>query len=49
VTLLGDRAWWLPAWLDRLLPNLSLEGPREPGDVPPALEELEPEPVTVPV
>ena len=29
VTLLGDRAWWLPAWLDRALPNISLEGPRE--------------------
>src|SRR5690606_11416568 len=26
VTLLGDRAWWLPGWLDRILPNLSLEG-----------------------
>ena len=26
VMLLGDRAWWLPAWLDRLLPNVSLEG-----------------------
>jgi RND superfamily putative drug exporter len=26
VTLLGDRAWWLPAWMDRLLPNVSLEG-----------------------
>jgi RND superfamily putative drug exporter len=25
VTLLGDRAWWLPAWLDRALPNLSLD------------------------
>ena len=49
VTLLGDRAWWLPAWLDRLLPNISLEGLRESGDVPPAHEELEPEPVTVPV
>jgi putative drug exporter of the RND superfamily len=23
--LLGSRAWWLPAWLDRLLPRLSLE------------------------
>jgi putative drug exporter of the RND superfamily len=28
VTLLGDRAWWLPAWLDRALPNVSLEGRR---------------------
>jgi RND superfamily putative drug exporter len=29
VTLLGDRAWWLPAWLDRALPNVSLDGRRE--------------------
>ena len=26
VTLLGDKAWWLPGWLDKLLPNVSLEG-----------------------
>ena len=26
VTLLGDKAWWLPGWLDRLLPDVSLEG-----------------------
>ncbi len=26
VTLLGDRAWWLPGWLDRLMPNVSLDG-----------------------
>jgi RND superfamily putative drug exporter len=26
VTLLGDRAWWLPNWLDRVLPNVSMEG-----------------------
>jgi RND superfamily putative drug exporter len=26
VTLLGHRAWWLPSWLDRVLPNVSLEG-----------------------
>jgi RND superfamily putative drug exporter len=26
MTLLGDRAWWLPAWLDRRLPRISLEG-----------------------
>src|SRR6185503_3643142 len=26
VTLLGDHAWWLPRILDRLLPNVSLEG-----------------------
>ena len=26
VVLLGDHAWWLPKWLDRILPNVSLEG-----------------------
>jgi RND superfamily putative drug exporter len=25
--LLGARNWWLPAWLDRILPRLSVEGP----------------------
>lgn len=24
--LLGDRNWWLPAWLDRLLPKIDVEG-----------------------
>ncbi len=24
--LLGDRAWWLPAWLDRIVPRLRIEG-----------------------
>jgi putative drug exporter of the RND superfamily len=42
VTLLGDRAWWLPAWMDRALPNVSLEGRRE-------IVEAEPERAKVPV
>jgi putative drug exporter of the RND superfamily len=37
--LLGDRNWWLPRWLDRILPNLDVEGHAEP------LPELPPEPV----
>lgn len=24
--LLGEKAWWLPKWLDRLLPNVDVEG-----------------------
>jgi putative drug exporter of the RND superfamily len=24
--LLGDRNWWLPAWLDRILPTIDVEG-----------------------
>jgi putative drug exporter of the RND superfamily len=26
LALLGDRAWWLPAWLDRVLPRVDVEG-----------------------
>jgi RND superfamily putative drug exporter len=35
--LFGPRAWWLPAWLDRVVPHLSIDvdapQPSEPGDV----------------
>ena len=24
--LLGARNWWLPTWLDRIMPNLRVEG-----------------------
>ncbi len=27
--LLGARNWWLPGWLDRILPSLDVEGPTE--------------------
>lgn len=26
IHLLGERAWWLPRWLDRLIPNVDVEG-----------------------
>ena len=26
MAMLGDRAWSLPKWLDRRLPNLDIEG-----------------------
>ena len=26
LALLGDRAWWLPAWLDKVLPRVDVEG-----------------------
>jgi RND superfamily putative drug exporter len=29
--LLGDANWWLPGWLDRLLPNLDIEGESKLG------------------
>jgi RND superfamily putative drug exporter len=35
LALLGRSAWWLPRWLDRILPDLDVEGARL-GDAEPA-------------
>jgi RND superfamily putative drug exporter len=32
--LVGERTWWLPSWLDRVLPRLNIEGTLPPA--PPA-------------
>ena len=32
--LLGDRNWWLPKWLDRILPNIKVEGEHHIAPVP---------------
>jgi RND superfamily putative drug exporter len=47
--LLGDANWWLPRWLDRILPHLDVEGPAlEPVPATPADEDPDaPEVVTV--
>ena len=42
LTLLGERSWYIPGWLDRLLPNLTIEPPHEDEGRAPAAE---PEPV----
>ena len=26
MALLGDKAWWMPKWVDRLTPNMDVEG-----------------------
>ena len=33
LTLLGEKSWYIPGWLDRLLPNITIEPPhdREPS------------------
>jgi len=43
MAMLGKRAWWLPRWLDRLLPNVDVEGTRL--SEPPKEERREPIPV----
>jgi RND superfamily putative drug exporter len=32
--LLGDRNWWLPKWLDRILPRIKVEGAHHVAPVP---------------
>lgn len=39
--LLGDRNWWLPRWLSRLLPRISVEGHIDEGPPPPPEPERE--------
>ena len=35
MTPLGDANWWLPRWLDRILPHLDIEGPpSQPTEIP---------------
>jgi putative drug exporter of the RND superfamily len=43
--LLGDRNWWLPGWLDRLLPNIRVEGQEVTDDETAAPEPNAPVPV----
>ncbi len=42
LSLLGDRAWWFPRWLDRLTPRVDIEGEslRLPTDRQPEKKEL---------
>ncbi|GAA1273959.1 MMPL family transporter [Kitasatospora nipponensis] len=42
MVLLGRANWWLPGWLDRLLPHVAIEGPADPAP------HAEPTPAPVP-
>ena len=44
MALMGRANWWLPGWLDRLLPHLSLESDTPVHQPSPVV----PEPVTIP-
>ena len=35
MSFLGDKAWWLPKWLDKALPNVDIEGEGLRGHEPP--------------
>ncbi|MEV6892114.1 MMPL family transporter [Kribbella sp. NPDC051137] len=40
LSLLGDRAWWFPKWLDRLTPRVDIEGENLRVDEEPRTDEL---------
>ncbi len=40
LSLLGDRAWWFPKWLDRLTPRVDIEGETLRVDETPDPKEL---------
>ncbi|HXV58798.1 MAG TPA: MMPL family transporter [Gaiellaceae bacterium] len=45
LTMLGEKAWYMPRWLDRVLPNLTIESPHD-GEASRTIEvERPPEPV----
>jgi RND superfamily putative drug exporter len=44
MTLLGDKAWYMPKWLDRILPRVNVEGAPDPDEGAAA-----PQPVPQPV
>lgn len=37
LTLMGEKSWYIPKWLDRLLPNLTIEPPHD-GELVPTAE-----------
>ena len=46
LTLLRERSWWIPAWLDRVLPDVTIE---PPGERPPRSRRRRDEPASAPV
>jgi RND superfamily putative drug exporter len=46
LTLLGEKSWYMPGWLDRVLPNITIEPPHD-GEEAGSIS-LEPEPASDP-
>jgi len=41
LTLMGEKSWYIPRWLDRLLPNITIEPPHEGAGAYPVAEPAE--------
>jgi RND superfamily putative drug exporter len=40
--MMGKAAWWLPKWLDRIVPNVDVEGEKLRAMLPATTEPAEP-------
>ena len=45
--MIGPANWWLPGWIDRWLPHVSVEPAEAPKPAPASTPEPDPEPVGV--
>ncbi|MEV0247295.1 MMPL family transporter [Nocardia sp. NPDC050712] len=45
LVIMGTRSWWIPQWLDRVLPDIDVEGAKLRARQPPRYGPAEPEPV----
>jgi RND superfamily putative drug exporter len=45
LTLMGEKSWYIPRWLDRVLPNITIEPPHE-REAAPAVERPAPQPAS---
>jgi RND superfamily putative drug exporter len=44
LTMLGEKSWYMPRWLDRALPNITIEAPHDGDARRPLPAEPEPAP-----
>jgi RND superfamily putative drug exporter len=42
LAMMGKAAWWLPKWLDRIVPNVDVEGEKLRAMLPATTEPAEP-------
>jgi RND superfamily putative drug exporter len=45
LTLMGEKSWYIPRWLDRILPNITIESPHDSEAPARVIPEREAEPV----
>ncbi|HYI74868.1 MAG TPA: MMPL family transporter [Gaiellaceae bacterium] len=44
LTLMGEKSWYMPRWLDKILPNITIEPPHDGEDTAPVAVPQRPEP-----